>query len=94
MRMSKITIVFLAFLSAINVLLAQTSITSEIEYPGPAPHQLKWHEAELGVVFHYDLHVFDNKKYNQTANRINPVEDYNMFNPTELDTDQWVRAAK
>ncbi len=94
MRMSKITIVFLAFLSVINVLLAQTPITSEIDYPVPAPHQLKWHEAELGVVFHYDLHVFDNEKYNQTANRINPVEDYNMFNPTELDTDQWVRAAK
>ncbi len=94
MRMSKITIVFLAFLSVINVLLAQTPITSEIDYPVPAPHQLKWHEAELGVVFHYDLHVFDNEKYNQTANRINPVEDYNMFNPTELDTDQWLRAAK
>lgn len=74
-----------------NLLLAQTSETIN---PVPASHQLKWHEAELGVVFHYDLHVFDNVKYNQTANRINPVEDYNMFNPTELDTDQWIRAAK
>ena len=23
----------------------------------PKPHQLKWHEAEMGAVFHYDLHV-------------------------------------
>ncbi len=91
---NKITTIFLTLLGSIAVLLAQTSNNSIINYPIPASHQLKWHESELGVLFHYDLHVFDNKKYNQTANRINPVDDYNMFNPTELDTDQWVRAAK
>ncbi|MCB0732655.1 MAG: alpha-L-fucosidase, partial [Ignavibacteriae bacterium] len=50
--------------------------------------------AELGVVFHYDLHVFENKKYNQSINRITPIEDYNIFNPTKLDTDQWIKAVK
>lgn len=60
----------------------------------PAPHQLKWHEAEMGVVFHYDLHVFDGKIYNQGNNRIKPMEDYNVFNPVKLDTDQWLAAAK
>ncbi|MGV8093879.1 MAG: alpha-L-fucosidase [Mangrovibacterium sp.] len=64
------------------------------EYVIPKPHQLKWHEAELGIIFHYDLHVFDGKAYNQTANRINPVEDYNIFNPAQLNTDQWIRAAR
>lgn len=63
-------------------------------YPVPKPQQMKWHQAEIGVVFHYDLHVFDGEKYSQTKNRIAPVEDYNIFNPTKLDTDQWVRAAK
>jgi len=62
--------------------------------PTPKPHQLKWHEAELGAVFHYDLHVFDGIRYGQGNNRINPIEDYNIFNPKELDTDQWVQAAK
>ena len=62
--------------------------------PVPAPRQLKWHEAEMGVVFHYDLHVFDGQVYGQGNNRINPVEDYNIFNPEHLDTDQWIRAAK
>lgn len=52
--------------------------------PVPAPHQLKWHEAELGVVFHYDLHVFDGQIYGQGNNRINPIEDYNIFNPTQI----------
>lgn len=60
----------------------------------PKPFQLKWHEAEIGAVFHYDLHVFDGKRYNQYDNRINPIEDYNIFNPTQLNTDQWVQAAK
>jgi alpha-L-fucosidase len=62
--------------------------------PVPSAHQLKWHEAELGVVFHYDLHVFDGIRYGQGNNRIQPVEDYNIFNPSQLNTDQWIQAAK
>ncbi|MET2984453.1 alpha-L-fucosidase [Aureibaculum conchae] len=64
------------------------------EDPKPNKRQLAWQEAELGVVFHYDLHVFDGKKYGQGNNRIDPVDDYQIFNPTKLDTDQWVKAAK
>lgn len=60
----------------------------------PNPRQLKWHEAELGVAFHYDLHVFDGIRYGQGNNRINPIEDYNIFNPVQLNTDQWIQAAK
>lgn len=76
-------------------LLMVMSANSQTDlHPVPAPHQLKWHEAEMGVVFHYDLHVFDGLVYGQGNNRINPVEDYNIFNPTLLDTDQWIQAAK
>lgn len=45
----------------------------------PKPHQLKWHEAEMGAVFHYDLHVFDGIRYGQGNNRISPIEDYNIY---------------
>ena len=62
--------------------------------PRPNPAQAAWQEAEMGVVFHYDLHVFDGKRYAQGRNRITPVSDYNLFNPEHLDTDQWIRAAK
>ncbi len=62
--------------------------------PIPTQAQLDWQNAELTVVFHYDLHVFDGKKYNQAENRITPIPDYNIFNPVNLDTDQWVKAAK
>lgn len=60
----------------------------------PSDSQVKWHEAEIGAIFHYDLHVSDGERYVQADNRVTPVEDYNIFNPTELDTDQWVLAAK
>lgn len=63
-------------------------------YPVPTPEQVRWHESEIGVVFHYDLHVFDNVRYSQAVNRIVPVSDYNIFNPEHLDTDQWVLAAR
>lgn len=62
--------------------------------PIPNARQLAWQEAEMGAVFHYDLHVFDNKPYNQAENRIVPVDDYQIFQPDQLDTDQWIRAAR
>ena len=76
------------------ILCSAYSFAQQQDIPTPKPHQLKWHEAEMGAVFHYDLHVFDGIRYGQGNNRINPIEDYNIFNPTELNTDQWVQAAK
>ena len=64
------------------------------EYPIPNKRQLAWQEAELGVVYHYDLHVFDGRKYGQSGNRTDPIPNYQIFNPKNLDTDQWVKAAK
>lgn len=74
-------------LLSINIFHSQT-------IPVPNPAQLAWQQAELGFIFHYDLHVFDSSLYNQTKNRITPVSDYNIFNPQHLDVEQWVLAAK
>jgi len=60
----------------------------------PNSRQVNWQQAELGVVFHYDLHVFDGKKYNQTRNRLVPVPDIQIFNPSQLNVEQWVLSAK
>ncbi|MES1249761.1 MAG: alpha-L-fucosidase, partial [Chitinophaga rupis] len=60
----------------------------------PDAAQLAWQEAEMGVVFHYDLHVFDPSLYKQADNRITPIADYNIFHPAQLDIGQWVRAVK
>jgi len=80
----------IALLGSIMHLTAQESTS----VPLPTPAQLNWQNSELVAVFHYDLHVFDGKKYNQQVNRITPIEDINIFNPAKLDTDQWVRAAR
>lgn len=83
-------VVILVFIWSHNV------YTQTKNNPPPVPNerQLAWQEAELGVLFSYDLHVFDGKKYRQSNNRIHPVPSYQVFNPKRLDTDQWIRAAK
>lgn len=60
----------------------------------PSKAQVIWQESELVAIFHYDLHVFDGKRYNQTESMITPVTDMNIFNPKRLDTDQWIKCAK
>ena len=62
--------------------------------PVPSPAQLAWQEAELGLVFHYDLHLFDGPRYHQATNRRTRHDNADHFAPTALDTDQWVAAAK
>jgi len=89
MRTSHLAILSILFLYSSSFSQNKTSFI-----PKPNKQQLAWQEAELGVVFHYDLHVFDGVKYGQGGNRITPVEDYQIFNPRNLDTDQWIRAAK
>jgi len=80
-------------LSCILAIVHLTTYAQDV-IPVPNAKQRAWQEAQLGVIFHYDLHVFDGKKYNQQSNRISPVDDYNIFNPAQLNTDQWIAAAK
>jgi alpha-L-fucosidase len=82
------------FIAVILFFVFFFKITAQNQVPIPTPAQLQWQNAELVAVFHYDLHVFDGKPYNQAENRVTPIQDYNIFNPTKLDTDQWVRSIK
>ncbi len=83
-------IVLFVLVQGIHFVNAQTSA----KIPIPTQAQLDWQNAELVAVFHYDLHVFDGKRYIQSVNRITPIEDVNIFNPINLDTDQWIKSAK
>lgn len=58
----------------------------------PTKAQIRWQNSELAVLVSYDLHVFDNKRYIQKENRVKPIKNINMFNPTDYDTDQWARS--
>ncbi len=84
-------------ISVFLVIACIASIGWSQNLPTPNTQQLAWQEAEMGAVFHYDLHVFDGQKYAQNGpegNRTNPVPDYQIFSPDSLDTDQWIRAAR
>lgn len=88
-------------LSLLLTLICATQLATAQEpsssLPTPNPAQLAWQQAEMGAVFHYDLHVFDGQQYAQngsSGNRTNPVSDYQVFRPEQLDTDQWIKAAK
>lgn len=66
------------------------------EYDGPTPTaiQLGWQDAELGVLISYELHTFGEGRYVQPRARVTPIDDVDRFHPEQLDTDQWVLAAK
>lgn len=91
MPQGKIFLCFLLTCGVAGIHLAQAQLN---ELPVPNKQQLAWQQAELGVVFHYDLHVFDSSKYVQSVNRMIPVKDYDIFNPIQLNVEQWVIAAK
>jgi alpha-L-fucosidase len=69
---------------------SQESSTSEL--PKPTPAQIAWQDCEIGLVYHFDMSIAaGNFTGNNTART---VYDTDLYNPTKLDTDQWIEAAK
>lgn len=56
----------------------------------PNERQKEWADAEVGVMYHFDMQVF-NPDYQWREFGTHP--DMSTFNPTDLDTDQWLDAA-
>ena len=56
----------------------------------PNKVQRDWAEAEIGVLIHYDMQVF---RPDYVWRRYGSHPDPSVFNPTDLDTDQWMEAA-
>ena len=57
----------------------------------PSKAQIEWAEAEIGVLLHLDMPVF-HPEYNHRQYGTHP--DPMTFNPTELNTDQWIETAQ
>jgi alpha-L-fucosidase len=51
----------------------------------PTQSQVEWADSEIGVLIHYDMWVYKSD---------NGLPSLSVFNPTGLNTDQWVKAAK
>ena len=73
------------------LLLLPFSARTQNDVPVPTQAQLQWQNAELAALICWDLHAHDGEFYIQSKARITPVEDYNLFNPQQYDTDQWIR---
>ncbi|HUP13067.1 MAG TPA: alpha-L-fucosidase, partial [Niastella sp.] len=61
---------------------------SQTTLPVPTPQQLKWHEMELYLFTHFGPNAFTDKEWGLGD------EPENVFNPTDLDCEQWCRIAK
>lgn len=58
----------------------------------PTKAQIGWADAEIGAMFHLDMQVFEpTYKFRENWNY---QPDVAVFNPKELDTDQWIKSAK
>ena len=82
----KYLLIAIFFFLALEIDAQQTSSTL------PSKVQLKWANAEVGVLIHFDMPVFE-PEYNFREDW-NYHPDLSIFNPKELDTDQWIKAAK
>lgn len=57
----------------------------------PTPRQLKFQDWEMGLFVHYLIGVFkkEGERYKAEAEKLSPE----IFNPVQLDCDQWLQAA-
>lgn len=85
------------FFSIAAVLLLFFQSNAQVSYKGnkvviPSPRQIEWANQEIGVLIHFDMPVFRPEYVWDRDFGKHP--DASVFNPTELNTDQWLASAK
>ncbi len=103
MNLSGLMILSAAFASGAMTATAEEYYVKELTFPAgadsvtkidmasrlvPNERQLAWQERELTAFLHFGMNTFTDREWGDGT------ESPEMFNPSELDTDQWVRSLK
>jgi alpha-L-fucosidase len=72
--------------------MAGKSVGDAPRLPSPSAAQMAWQDCEVGLLYSFDLAIAAKRfaRNNTVRERLEP----NLYNPTKLDTDQWIEAAK
>jgi alpha-L-fucosidase len=68
-----------------NVAMAAAQNFTDIK---PSPQQIAWQDLEIGVIFHFSTNTFLDREWGDGT------ADPKVFNPSHVDTDQWMKAVK
>lgn len=72
-----------------NQLIGSSGVVSNIARPSKV--QKQWQDMELGMFFHFDIPIY---KPQWKWRSFKDLPESNLYQPTKLDTDQWMEAAK
>ena len=77
-------------MAPVNTWAAETSTVAAPAAYGAIPNesQIRYHKEELSAFIHFGMNTFTNREWGTGT------EDPNTFNPTDLDTDEWVKTLK
>ncbi|WP_255524567.1 alpha-L-fucosidase [Pedobacter riviphilus] len=66
----------------------ESTIINKAAHVTPSPRQLRWQMLELTAFFHFGINTFTDREWGDGK------EDISIFNPAQLDAEQWVKAIK
>jgi alpha-L-fucosidase len=78
----------LAFLFLTPIPFANSAFSQNFSEVKPSPQQVAWQDLEFGVIVHFGTNTFLDREWGDGT------ADPKVFNPSQADPEQWVRAAK